>query len=90
MPDFISELKKNRFEPSHALALFLGIQDVKTSISLSLADPSTSMFFNGETINCDTQKGWCLVCIEGFSAGWGKASGGILKNHYPKGLRKII
>lgn len=86
----LGTFKKNRFEPSHALALFLGIQDVKTSISLSLADPSTSMFFNGETINCDTQKGWCLVCIEGFSAGWGKASGGILKNHYPKGLRKII
>ena len=86
----LGTFKKNRFEPSHALALFLGIQDVKTSISLSLADPSTSMFFNGETINCDTQKGWCLVCIEGFSAGWGKASGGILKNHNPKGLRKII
>ena len=86
----LGTFKKNRFEPSHALALFLGIQDVKTSISLSLADPSTSMFFNGETINCDTQKGWCLVCIEGFSAGWGKASGGILKNHYPKGLRKSI
>ena len=86
----LGTFKKNRFEPSHALALFLGIQDVKTSISLSLADPSTSMFFNGETINCDTQKGWCLVCIEGFSAGWGKASVGILKNHYPKGLRKPI
>lgn len=86
----LGTFKKNRFEPSHALALFLGIQDVKTSISLSLADPSTSMFFNGETINCDTQKGWCLVCIEGFSAGWGKASGGVLKNHYPKGLRKTI
>lgn len=86
----LGTFKKNRFEPSHALALFLGSGDVKTSLSLSLTDPSTTMFFNGETIDCDTQKGWCLVCIEGFSAGWGKASGGILKNHYPKGLRKTI
>ncbi|MCR5441727.1 MAG: Fmu (Sun) protein, partial [Lachnospiraceae bacterium] len=23
----------------------------------------------------------------GYSLGWGKASGGIIKNHYPRGLR---
>ena len=31
--------------------------------------------------------GWCLVCVEGYSLGWGKAVNGQLKNHYPKGLR---
>jgi NOL1/NOP2/fmu family ribosome biogenesis protein len=35
-------------------------------------------------------KGWTLVCVDGFSAGWGKAAGCQLKNHYPKGLRKTI
>ena len=33
------------------------------------------------------QKGWALVCTGGCSLGWGKWAGGILKNHYPKGLR---
>lgn len=33
-------------------------------------------------------KGWCLICVEGYSLGWGKLTGNIVKNHYPKGLRK--
>ena len=33
-------------------------------------------------------KGWCLVSIDGCAAGWGKAGGNVIKNHYPKGLRK--
>ena len=41
----------------------------------------------GETAVSDA-KGWCLVCVDGYSLGWGKLAGGILKNHYPKGLRK--
>lgn len=34
-------------------------------------------------------KGWCLICADRFSTGWGKLSGSILKNHYPKGLRRF-
>ena len=34
------------------------------------------------------EKGWYLVTVDGYSLGWGKLSGGILKNHYPKGLRR--
>lgn len=33
-------------------------------------------------------KGWCLVCVDGFSMGWGKMNGVQIKNHYPKGLRR--
>ena len=35
-------------------------------------------------------KGWCLICVEGCSLGWGKLTGSIIKNHYPKGLRKHL
>ena len=31
---------------------------------------------------------WVLTCVDGFPLGWSKYAGGILKNHYPKGLRK--
>jgi NOL1/NOP2/fmu family ribosome biogenesis protein len=34
--------------------------------------------------------GWCLVCVDGCSIGWGKLAGNQIKNHYPKGLRKDI
>ncbi|MCI7113508.1 MAG: Fmu (Sun) protein, partial [Lachnobacterium sp.] len=33
---------------------------------------------------------WTLVCVDGYSAGWGKVSGIQVKNHYPKGLRNKI
>ena len=35
------------------------------------------------------EKGWYLIMADGFSTGWGKLAGGIMKNHYPKGLRKM-
>ena len=38
--------------------------------------------------NVKNYKGWCLVTIDGCAAGWGKAGGNVIKNHYPKGLRK--
>lgn len=86
----IGEFKKDRFEPAHALALFLGKEDVKNSEDISLSDNRSEKYLRGETIETDISKGWCLVCIDGYSTGWGKAAGGQLKNHYPKGLRKQL
>lgn len=76
--------KKNRFEPSHALAMALRPKEAKRI--LELEEPER--YLRGETICCENQKGWTLVTVEGCSIGWGKAANGILKNHYPKGLRK--
>jgi NOL1/NOP2/sun family putative RNA methylase len=87
----IGEFKKNRFEPSHALALALGEADVKSVLELTLSDVRVNAFFDGEVLQMEIPgKGWTLVCVDGFSAGWGKAAGCQLKNHYPKGLRKNI
>ena len=33
-------------------------------------------------------RGWTLVTAGGYSIGWGKGDGTVLKNHYPKGLRR--
>lgn len=89
--------KKNRFEPSHALAMYLHPEEVRQSVELSQGAGKTEeaetygealKYLHGETVACDRgQKGWTLVCVDGFSAGWGKAQNGVVKNHYPKGLR---
>jgi len=87
----IGTFKKNRFEPSHALALFLGNDDVQNCVELKVTDKETADYFRGETLNgaCSSGKnGYCLVCVDGYSAGWGKRTGDQIKNHYPKGLRK--
>lgn len=83
----LGTFKKNRFEPSHALALSLSPEKAVRTVNLSLASEEARVYMRGESLSCQGLKGWTLVCIEGCSAGWGKAAGGILKNHYPRGLR---
>ena len=80
-------LKKNRFEPSHAFSHYLTIDDVKNVEDLSINDDRAKEYLRGNTIKTDKSRGWVLVAIEGIPLGWGKESNGILKNHYPKGLR---
>lgn len=121
----LGTVKKNRFEPSHALALFLKKEQVVNGINLAGDGTAVRKYLEGQTLTigagCDVEmadiitrgrtaaeqadtitregrsagqadvsmpKGWCLVCVDGYSLGWGKAAGAVLKNHYPKGLRK--
>jgi len=81
----LGTLKKDRFEPSHALALWL--KHCKNEISLSPESKELAAYLHGEAIPC-AERGWCLVKAGDYSLGWGKGDGNQLKNHYPKGLRK--
>jgi NOL1/NOP2/fmu family ribosome biogenesis protein len=53
---------------------------------MDVNDAELAAFLRGETIACGG-KGWTAVSVGGIVTGFGKASGGILKNRYPKGLR---
>lgn len=86
----LGTIKKNRFEPSHALALALRPEDVLHTVNLSCDSREIRGYLNGETFSVEGEKGWYLVTVDGYSTGWGKLVGGILKNHYPKGLRRLI
>ena len=81
----LGEMKKDRFEPAHALALWL--KNAANTKDISADSKETSAYMHGETIPWEG-KGWCLVRVDGFSLGWGKGDGSTLKNHYPKGLRR--
>ncbi len=84
----LGELKKNRFEPAHALALALR-PDCATHIwQLESKGTEAKAYLNGQTFSAEGEKGWYVICVDGFGMGWGKLAGGIMKNHYPKGLRK--
>ncbi len=81
----LGEMRKDRFEPAHALALWLdsclNCQDLHPD-SKEIID-----YLHGNVIPSE-KKGWCLVTVGGYPIGWGKGDGRILKNHYPKGLRR--
>lgn len=82
----IGNNKKNRFEPSHALALALQPDAVKNHYEMTANE--AERYLRGETFACDEKrKGWTLLSIDGYTIGFGKAAGGQMKNHYPKGLR---
>ena len=84
--------KKNRIEPSHALALALYMEE--TERRLELTKQEAERYLRGESLRVESlngttlQKGWILLTYEGYPLGFGKAAGGQVKNHYPKGLRK--
>jgi len=82
----LGTIDHNRFKPAHSLALHLKPEEAQSSFDLSLEQAAA--YIRGETIACPpTPSGWVLVCVCGISLAWGKASGGVIKNHYPKGLR---
>ena len=81
----LGTVKKDRFEPAHALALWLS--DCKNTHDLSSDSAEIGKYMHGETIPSHV-KGWCLVRVDGYGIGWGKGDKTVLKNHYPKGLRR--
>ena len=84
----IGTYKRGRFEPDHALSHALKKDDAKIVIDLDPQGKEALQYLSGMTVSCDASvKGICLVCAAGIPLGWGKAVGGIVKNHYPKGLR---
>lgn len=85
----VGRAAKGRFEPAHALFMAYGAQCTNCE-ELTLADPRTAAWLRGEEIEAQTaQNGWCAVLVDGFPLGGGKASGGRIKNHYPKALRNL-
>lgn len=80
---------KDRFKPSHALAMYLHPEEVRNHFELTYEQAKN--YLRGETFAIDTAlKGWYLLSVQGCSIGFGKAAGGQMKNHYPKGLRRSL
>lgn len=84
----LGTLKKNRFEPAHALSHALPAAAFRQCLDLSADSPAAAAFLRGEVIEGAGLSGWVPVAVNGFVLGWGKAGGGLVKNHYPKGLRR--
>lgn len=80
------ECVKNRFVPTHELFMSKTIEDVISVENISLNDNKIYDFLHGLEIDTNN-KGYTAVAVDGMITGFGKASNGKLKNHYPKGLR---
>jgi len=83
----LGEIKKNRFEPDHALALALSLNAAKNPFVLHSTEMDWLRYLKGETLKGEGNRSWILITIDQFPLGWGKEVSGMIKNHYPKGLR---
>lgn len=83
-------VKKDRFEPSAALALSLKAEQFRNVLNLAADDIRCEKYLRGETIRDEnTKDGWVLVCTDGCPLGFGKCSSHSIKNKLEKGYRKL-
>lgn len=86
---FLGVLKNTRFQPAQALALGIKRETVQRSIDFSVNDQSLERYLRGETLILEGERGWTLICVDGYPLGWGKQGDGILKNYYPPHWRSM-
>lgn len=92
---WFGSLKKDRFEPSHALAMGITSEIVSDTLDIRIEDSEgIASYLRGERLydrtnqREKTQKRWVLITVEGFPLGWGRRVGEIIKNYYPRRLRR--
>jgi NOL1/NOP2/fmu family ribosome biogenesis protein len=82
----LGEIKAERFEPSHSLAMALSKDSACNSVELD--DKTVEEYLAGNVIPCpENLKGWALATYKGYPLGWCKCVNSIAKNHLPKALR---
>ena len=89
---FLGEIKKNRFEPSQSLAMYLKQGQFDNEVNLTSSDDRVLRYLRGETIEASDQKvknGYVLVLVDGYPLGWAKNTNGTLKNKYLSGWRMM-
>ena len=86
---YLGEYKHDKFEPSEALAMSLKKQEYSNILNFDLNDDRVIKYLKCETLDVQDKylNGYVLVCVDGYSLGFGKVDKGILKNKYPANYR---
>ena len=90
---YMGDMKKNRFEPSQSLAMFLHENEFANTLKLPAEDNRVIRYLKGETIELAAEEeslikdGICLICVDNYPLGFGKNTRGTIKNKYLPGWR---
>ena len=83
----LAHAEGRRAEPDHALAMAL--TPCEAARTAELDEAQALAYQAGETLELgDLEPGYTLLTLRGVSLGFGKQAGGVMKNRYPKGLRR--
>lgn len=91
---WLGSVAKKRFEPSQALAMALKKEQFDSVIDFPAWDERVVRYLKGETLDVSglvtgRAAGWQLICVDGYPLGFGKKTGGTLKNKYYAGWRLL-
>lgn len=86
---FLGTFEDKRFEPSHSMVTALGCSAFKRVAELDSGSREVVSYLKGETLLLEGEKGLTAVCVDGYTLGWAKQTGDMLKNLYPKGWRRL-
>jgi NOL1/NOP2/fmu family ribosome biogenesis protein len=83
----LGQVKGKLFVPDHAWAVSA---TPPACPRIALTEEQARIYQAGDVLRLPDLglKGYVLPCLEGLPLGFGKASDGQIKNHYPKGLRR--
>jgi len=84
-----ARVERGRVEPAHSLYISSKYDEIIRKVDFSAESPDLARYLHGETVRAGIPDGWCSVCVDGYPLTAGKAVGGVVKNHYPKGLRTL-
>ena len=85
---WLGELKggergRERFEPSHALALAARPLPARRVARFSAGEPALAAYLGGETVTSAGEDGWTLACVDGYGIGWAKRRRGTIEKSLP-------
>ena len=83
----LAHAEGRRMEPDHALAMALSPEQAARTAELT--HDQALLYQAGEALSLgERESGYTLLTCCGVPLGFGKQAGGLMKNHYPKGLRR--
>jgi NOL1/NOP2/sun family putative RNA methylase len=86
---WLGTIHKERFLPSHSLAMGIHGYQAKHILQLHVGDQRLSAYLAGESFPDSGDNAWVLVTVDEFPIGWGKRVNNVIKNFYPHGLRRV-
>lgn len=83
------EIRGKNFFPHHALYTAARADECLNRADYDCESVEILKFLHGEELPATASNGFCAVSVNDIVTGFGKISGGKMKNHYPKGLRNL-
>jgi NOL1/NOP2/sun family putative RNA methylase len=86
---WLGTINKDRFTPSHALAMGLPPQCFRDRLDYYGHDQEVTRYMRGLTIKSNGEDRWVVITVDGYPLGWGKRQQNKLHSLFPRWLSQI-